>query len=384
MKEVTSNESDVSESSENNRSDPSPPVSLSPEISRPKHTVKIQQQQQSQQQTNAKKSKGKGGILVNKNEPVMVKEVEVVEESNHFVEIHPKDAVEIHRLTGKEHEDKSTKNFRKNKPAKETPPVSPKNQPAKAAVEAKPVEEKIVKKKKNEQQQAVSMIDGISMVTDEAGIKPIIRELSRADLTKNQIQVLIDFLLNKQSDTITKDPTEWTEGKSDLMQKLKKQLQEKEAQLKNEQDALSGMQLKLKELRSELNNEKIQFNANLKAHVEQLQNYRSEIKTLQSEIQFLNEKHNNEKQTMLGSFKQLQAQNDILKAKETSVNVQQIQSENQQLQTELVNKNQQIIELNVLIDENRQKEVRLSSRFFAPLNITFLFRPVGSVQSKVE
>jgi DNA repair exonuclease SbcCD ATPase subunit len=324
-------------------------VQISPEISRKSIPIK----QQTAIQPPTKKAKGKTGILVNKNEPVLIKDSEIIEEINHFEEIHPKDAVEIQRSS----DEKNVKNARKNKPpAKETPPVSPKNQP-----DVKAVEDKFVKKKKSEQ---MSAVDGksVQLVTDETGITPLIRELSRADLTKNQIQVLIDFLLNKQSDTITKDPTEWSEGKSDVLQKLKKQLQEKEAQLKNEQDALSGMQIKLKELRTELNTEKIQFNANLKSYVEQIQNYKSEAKTLQSEIQFLNEKHNNEKQTMTASFKQLQAKylqvQESLKAQESSVNIQQVQSENQLLQQEILNKNQHIIELNALVDEKCQKEVR--------------------------
>lgn len=300
-----------------------------------------------------KKTKGKSGILINKNEPVLVKEaVELSEDLNHFEEIHPKDAVEIQRLS----EDKNVKSFRKNKPAKETPSVSPKNQP-----DVKAIEEKIIKKKKSEQLSAVDGNKTVQLVTDETGITPLIRELSRADLTKNQIQVLIDFLLNKQSDTITKDPTEWSEGKSDVLQKLKKQLQEKEAQLKNEQDALSGMQIKLKELRTELNAEKIQFNANLKSYVEQIQNFKSETKALQSEIQFLNEKHNNEKQTMTASFKQLQTKymqvQESLKAQESSVTIQQVQNENQLLQQDICNKNKHIIELNALVDEKCQKEV---------------------------
>lgn len=293
IKEVTSNESDVSESSETNLPEPIITTTrISPEISR----KSIPKQQTTVQQV-AKKSKGKSGILVNKNEPVLIKETETSEEVNHFEQIHPKDAIEIHRAS----EEKSIKNIRKNKPSKETPPVSPKNNPS----DVKAVEEKIIKKKKSEQQMSGVEGKAVHLVTDETGITPLIRELSRADLTKNQIQVLIDFLLNKQSDTITKDPTEWSEGKSDVLQKLKKQLQEKEAQLKNEQDALSGMQIKLKELRTELNAEKIQFNANLKSYVEQIQNYKLDTKTLQSEIQFLNEKHNNEKQTMTASFKQI-------------------------------------------------------------------------------
>ncbi|CAH1719578.1 unnamed protein product [Chironomus riparius] len=347
IKEVTSNESDVSESSETNVAMTT--VRVSPEISRkcvPKQQIVVQQQ-------NTKRTKGKTGILVNKNEPVLVKETEISEEINHFEEIHPKDAIEIQRSS----EEKHSKNIRKNKPAKETPPVSPKNQPD--------VEEKNVTKKKKSEQ--MSVVDGKTVqlvVTDETGIKPLIRELSRADLTKNQIQVLIDFLLNKQSDTITKDPTEWSEGKSDVLQKLKKQLQEKEAQLKNEQDALFGMQIKLKELRTELNSEKIQFNANLKSYVEQIQNYKSETKTLQSEIQFLIEKHNNEKQTMTVSFKQLQSKysqvQESLKAQESSVNIQQVQNENQLLQQEIANKNKKVTELNALVDEQCQKEEKLN------------------------
>lgn len=359
VKEITSNESDVSEeSSEANRSEPATP----PEVPRKQTTATVKTQSTS---GNNKKGKaGKGGILINKNEPTMVKENESVGEVNHFVEIHPKDAVEIHR--GKE-EEKTTKNFRENKKskqaAKETPPVSPKNQPVK---ETKPVEEKVVQKRnKKSEQSSARIIAGSSLkfVTDETGITPLIRELSAAELTKNQIQVLIDFLLNKQSDTTAKDPTEWTEGKSDLMQKLKKQLQEKEAQLKNEQDALSGMQIKLKELRTELNTEKIQSNATLKAQLEQIQNFKSEIKTLQSEIQFLNDKHNNEKQTLNLSLKQLQAKylqvSESLKAQESLPNIQQIQNENQVLQQEIINKNQQIMEIKVLID---QKEAALSER----------------------
>lgn len=354
IKEVTSNESDVSESSETNPAEVVTAMQILPEISR--KNIPIKQHTAIQQST--KKTRGKTGILVNKNDPVLVKESEISEEINHFEEIHPKDAVEIQRSS----EEKSVKNFRKNKPAKETPPVSPKNQP-----DAKAAEEKNVKKKKSEQMSAVDGKTQVQLVTDETGITPLIRELSRADLTKNQIQVLIDFLLNKQSDTITKDPTEWSEGKSDVLQKLKKQLQEKEAQLKNEQDALAGMQIKLKELRTELNTEKIQFNANLKSYVEQIQNYKSDTKTLQSEIQFLNEKHNNEKQTMTASLKQLQAKylqvQESLKAQESSVNIQQVQNENQLLQQEIINKNQHIIELNALVDEKCQKEEVFNLKF---------------------
>ena len=310
------------------------------------------------QQLGNKKGKGKGGILLNRNEPILVKETPVIEETNHFDETHPKDAVEIRRASVKEEliEKKPSRDVKKSKASKaETPPISPKNLPLKAA------DEKQAKKKRNEL--SASAVEGVAvqLVSDESGITPLIRELSRADLTKNQIQVLIDFLLNKQSDTFTCDPTEWSEGKSDLVQKLKKQLQEKEAQLKNEQDALVGMQSKLKELRTEFNSEKVQFNANLKAFTEQLHNSRIESKNLQAEIQFLNDKHNTEKQTMSVSFKQLQTQyvqmKENLKAHEGLPNVQQMQNENQILQQEIANKSQQILELTSFVEENRHKDV---------------------------
>lgn len=354
-KEVTSNESDASESSEILRSDP--PTPPEPIVLR-KNAQKV-----AQQQPTSKKGKGKGGILVNKNEPVMVKEKLVEEEVNHFAEIQPKDDVEIHRAAVKEEvEKKHFRETKKSKPAKvETPPISPKNQ---AVKEIKPVEEKPPKKKRNEQ--SITAVDSpaAQVVSDSTGINPLLREISRADLTKNQMQILIDFLLNKQSDTLARDPTEWSEGKSDLVQKLKKQLQDKEAQLKDEQVALVGMQSKLKELRSELNTEKMQFNANLKSHSEHLQNSRLEIKNLQSEIQFLTDKHNSEKQTMSVSFKQLQAQylqiKENLKTQEGLPNIQQLQNDNQLMQQEIAKKN---LQLNSIIEENRQKEVSQFNSF---------------------
>lgn len=324
-------------------------MAVEPSTTSPQSGNKNKQQQQNQP---SKKKGGKGGILVNKNEPVLVKDTSSEEAVNHFEEIHPKDALEIQR-TATVHEEKNTRNFRDSKKAKkETPPVSPKNQPVKEAA---------VKQKKTIENTAVATVVDGQNNSDEGSIKPLIRDLSRADLTKNQIQVLIDFLLNKQSDTFAKEPTEWSEGKSDLVQKLKKQLQEKEAQLKNEQDALSGMQMKLKDLRAEFNNEKIQNNATVKAHMEQVNNLKAEIKGLQSEIQFANEKHNSEKQSMTLSFKQLQQKYlqaaESLKAFESLPNIQQIQADNQLLQNEIISKNQQIAELKVFADESQKIDV---------------------------
>ena len=316
--------------------------------------------------------------MVNKNEPVLVKEAPIEEEVNHFEEIHPKDAVEIHRIAVKEEvEKKHFRDTKKAKPAKvETPPVSPKN----LVKEVKTVEEKPARKKRNEP--STSAVDGgvVQLVSDETGITPLIRELSRADLTKNQIQVLIDFLLNKQSDTLAHDPMEWSEGKSDLVQKLKKQLQEKEALLKNEQDALSGMQTKLKELRTEFNAEKVQFNANLKAHSEHLQSSRMEIKTLQSEIKLLTEKHNTEKQSLTVSCKQLQTKciqmTESLKGQEA---LPGLRDDNALLQQEVAKKTQQ---LSGSVEESRQKDVS-RHRFDETFLTHFIYSNTGAIKTVV-
>lgn len=354
-KETTSNESEEeSDDSEIIEEPMTPPESLYMR----KNAAKNQQ---------AKKNKVKAGILVNKVvEPIVVEESSVPN-VNHFEETHPKDAVEIHRNLVKEENVESATNkynlgMKKAKHIKiETPPISPKIVPAK---EVKPVEEKAARKKRSEQTTSANVIDNGTMVDEEGGINPIVRELSRADLTRNQIQLLIDFLLNKQSDTLTKDPSEWSEGKSDLLQKLKKQLQEKEAQLKNEQDAVAGIQAKLKELRTEINTEKAQFNANMKAHADELQARKNEIKNLTSEVQYLNEKHQSEKQSLSMSYKQLQAQciqlKDSLNSQEGMQSIQQVTEQNQLLQKEMVNKNQQIMEMKIFIDEKHlSDEVRV-------------------------
>lgn len=189
-----------------------------------------------------------------------------------------------------------------------------------------------------------------NVIGEEAEINQIIRSLSGSELTRNQIQLLIDFLLNKQSDTITQDPSEWSEGKTDVVAKLKKQLQEKESQLKNEQDAVFGIQAKLKEMRNEINAEKMQYNSTMKAHVEELNNRKMELRTLNQEIQYLTDKHTVEKQTLGAQFQQLQAKwlqlsKDNVNSQESVQKIQQLNESNKILQQELANKTQQFLEL---------------------------------------
>ncbi|XP_050071839.1 ribosome-binding protein 1 [Anopheles maculipalpis] len=348
------------------------------------------------QQQGGKKNKQKsaGGILVNKSEPVLVKPVETVPEMNHFAEIHPKDALEIARQqkheedtkTGKNQAPKEQRQQNKNKKDHQSK-LSPKNNiPANTAEQqqhqqqqqhhsaaphvaaelkkqtndksnaaASAQKDKSNKRKKNElitQELAVEMADA-------ANVHSLVNILNKADLPRNDIQILIDFLLNKQQDTLAKDPSEWNDP-SDPLQKLKKQLQEKETALLEEQKAAAGLHAKLKELRQELNGEKMQAGAVLKGYVEELNNKKQEVHHLTQELGSIKDKLANDKQAMSIQFQQLQAKYIQLSKEHASMQdhgatIGQLNNDLQLLQQELMAKNQ-------LLNEKLQSEEEMMKK----------------------
>ncbi|XP_053671286.1 ribosome-binding protein 1 [Anopheles nili] len=347
------------------------------------------------QQQSGKKNKQKstGGILVNKTEPVLVKSVESVPEMNHFAEIHPKDALEIARQQKHEEEAKSGKHQQpkeqrqqsKNKKEHQSK-LSPKgtaavnaaeqqqqhspvavvhvaevkkqsnadnNKIAAAALSAQ--KDKANKRKKNE----LITQELTAEMADVANVHSLVNILNKADLPRNDIQILIDFLLNKQQDTLAKDPSEWNDP-SDPLQKLKKQLQEKETALLEEQQAAAGLQLKLKELRLELNSEKVQTGAALKGYVEELHNKKHEVLLLTQELNTFKEKTMNEKQTLSMQFQQLQAKYIQLSKEHASTQdhgstIAQLNNDLQLLQQKLMAKSQ-------LLNEKLQSEEEMMKK----------------------
>ncbi|XP_039435508.1 myosin-13 isoform X2 [Culex pipiens pallens] len=353
-----------------------------------------------------KNNKQKGGILLNKSEPVLVKQ-ESAQEINHFEEIHPKDALEIARqhkeedakksqpkevadkarqpaaattAAVKKEEEVKTKSHpkdqrkQKNKenakppltktsaveeipvvPAVVAPVVmaNPVAAPAEVKSSANVVnKDKSNKKKKNElitQQLAAEVHDAVN-------VQSLVRILAKADLPRNDIQILIDFLLNKQQDTLTKDPSEWNDP-SDPLQKLKKQLQEKQNQLDEEQKGAAGLHAKLKELRQELNSEKSQASAVVKGFNEELNNKKLEVQSLSQQLQLVSDKYSAEKQALTHQFQQLQAKYVQLSekhaaAQEGVASVAQLNENMQILQRELMTKSQ-------LLNEKLQVEEEL-------------------------
>lgn len=352
-----------------------------------------------------KNNKQKGGILLNKSEPVLVKQ-ELAPEINHFEEIHPKDALEIARqhkeedakksqpkdvvdkarqpaaAAVKKEEEVKTKSHPKDQRKQKTkehakPPltktsaveeipvvpavaatvVAANPAPTPAPIETKPSanvvnKDKSNKKKKNElitQQLAAEVHDAVN-------VQSLVRILAKADLPRNDIQILIDFLLNKQQDTLTKDPSEWNDP-SDPLQKLKKQLQEKQNQLEEEQKGAAGLHAKLKELRQELNSEKSQASSVVKSFNEELNNKKLEVQNLTQQLQLVSDKYSGEKQALTHQFQQLQAKYVQLSekhasAQESVASVAQLNENIQILQRELMTKSQ-------LLNEKLQVEEEL-------------------------
>lgn len=182
------------------------------------------------------------------------------------------------------------------------------------------------------------------MMADGISVNYLIQKLDQAEFTRSEIQILIDYLLNKQQDTITVEHSEWSESKTDMLQKLKKQLAEKEKSLQDEQDASIAVYAKLRELRADFNSERAQFNANIKAQAEEISMKKSEIQNIVAEKQFVTDKLTAEKQTLTVQIQQIQSK--LIQMKEQNSQIQQITENNQILQNELSAKNSLIKELN--------------------------------------
>ena len=130
--------------------------------------------------------------------------------------------------------------------------------------------------------------------------------VQKAALSRSEIQILIDQLLNKQLDN-SSEHSEWTEGRTDPVIKLKKQLAEKEKALFEEHEASTVLLNKMKELRVELNSEKSRWSANVRHLEEALNTKVTETQTLHTRMQHILESHAAEKQGFARQIEQLQA-----------------------------------------------------------------------------
>lgn len=130
-------------------------------------------------------------------------------------------------------------------------------------------------------------------------LEPLIH---KAELSRSEIQNLIDLLLNKQQGSET-EVAEWNEGRQDPMMKLKKAYAEKEKALQEEQSASLALQNKLREVRAESNSERSRLTAVNKQLEEKLLNRTNEIAAATA-------KFHHEKHTLAQQLQQLKHQLD--------------------------------------------------------------------------
>ena len=325
-------------------------------------------------QSKGKKDKksGRSGILTNKNEPVCVKESPIDESLNNFESNQPKDVVELKKLekesklkevkeekpVQQQHSEKHTQ-VKKEKPNKKDKQVDHPVELVNITKELKQLDEKLLRqgspknhhntnkvssktKKQNKDTAAtkelVVTLDKLSE-NDTIGVSLLMNLFRRAELNRSEIQILIDYLLNKQQDM----PNSHSEWSDDICQKLKRQLEEKERLLAEEQEASLGIQAKLRDLRTEINTERAQMNANVKAYIEKIQSKEQELSAVNQELQALNEKLALERQ---------QFQAKLLREKQASS--QDLLAQLQMMQNELAHKDKCITELTCVMNASHQ------------------------------
>nr|XP_049704579.1 ribosome-binding protein 1 isoform X7 [Helicoverpa armigera] len=139
------------------------------------------------------------------------------------------------------------------------------------------------KKKKPEPNVLSLMVAG-----DSGGVNvgELVRVVREAVLSRTEIQILTDALLNKHHDPLP-EHSEWTEGPNDPIQKLKKQLADKEKALADEIEASQALHAKLKELRGALNAERTRAAAAARAAEQAAAAARAELHTQQARLQRL-------------------------------------------------------------------------------------------------
>ncbi|XP_011062333.1 PREDICTED: kinectin isoform X6 [Acromyrmex echinatior] len=305
-----------------------------------------------QESNKGNKKKGKlekiKPILVNKDEPsVIVTELNPSQpslaEANHFDVIHPKDDLELVRSQSQitqtetvekvnkspkdtptkkknnkdavkkkdenkdEKQDTVTYNNTSNKEAmkealrdikeQKEMPIKEVKEVVKEVIQQLPNKEPKKTKKKND---ILSQMDG-----DAVNVELLMLCIQKAELSRSEIQILTNHLLNKQQDNPL-EHSEWTEGRADPVIKLKKQLAEKEKALTDEHEASVAFQNKLKELRTEFNTERSRLLATTRQLEETLNAKITETQTLHTRMQHILESHVAEKQGFARQIEQLQ------------------------------------------------------------------------------
>ncbi|XP_030763526.1 ribosome-binding protein 1 isoform X6 [Sitophilus oryzae] len=206
----------------------------------------------------------------------------------------------------------------------------------------------------------------------------LIYTVQHSELSRTEVQLLIDLLLNKQLEApaVIDD---WSEGKSDPVQKLKKQLAEKEKLLADEQELLVGVQAKLKEVRSEQLQERSQWQQKVRASEEGKIELVANHNRLQQKIQELDDLRNKDLvqlQRLVDDNNALKMQRDsvVITCQETEALIHGLKTDNTNLNNELQRLQQQFQEQAATYQSNvmqqeaiLQEELRMSKEYIIDL-----------------
>lgn len=164
------------------------------------------------------------------------------------------------------------------------------------------------------------------------------KQLGRTELSRSEIQILIEFLLNKQQDTANVMHADWSD---DPVHKLRKQIEEKDRLLTEEQATTLAIQTKLRELRADYNAERQQAVHRHNAHAEELNTLKADLNQVQTDHQLFVERTTNEKQALNAQLQHLQQklyQEKNSQTQENAQKLQQLNDANTQLSAELLTK----------------------------------------------
>ncbi|XP_052696748.1 ribosome-binding protein 1-like isoform X11 [Crassostrea angulata] len=264
-----------------------------------------------QKPTTVKQRSKPKSILANKDEKPLVSKETV--EMPHFKPL-PKDDVEL------KHEHEKKKEVKMDKERMGSPKISKKH---------KPVEEEVIveqmtkatflpmdsKPKKGKQVQ--------DSLTDSS---ELIQAVRSAQLGDQDIQSLIEVLLNKQGGGGSSITAEWNKKsqKGDPVVLLRRQLEEKERALQEEQQLAMANGNKIKEIRQELVHEKTRYSSLERQFQEKIAAQTQEIQALHSRMQTTHDNH-------LIESSRMQAHINKLEQSQNPAQMQQLKEENRKL-----------------------------------------------------
>ncbi|KAL4237573.1 Ribosome binding protein 1 [Mactra antiquata] len=174
-----------------------------------------------------------------------------------------------------------------------------------------PIVEEIMQVTQTKMQAAAPPARGDSKaVKQESGNAKLISSVKTASLSDFEVQSLIEILLMRQGGSPASSGSDWNKKtqKGDQVMLLKKQLEEKERSLQEEQQMVMAANTRLKEIRQDLNQEKVRFQTMEKNYKDKMDYQNREMQALQSRVQHTHDQHMVETNQLRGLVQKLEAQ----------------------------------------------------------------------------